>query len=72
MAKKTEKKRPVTKYVKFQRAAKANCRIDSPASRERLKKAEKAYKEKAKADGKSSSEINKTVARVKRCPAKKK
>jgi len=67
-----EKKRKTTKYQRFVKAASRNCRLGTPASRESLKKAEKAYRDYAKKSGKSSADINKTAARVKACKMNKK
>lgn len=63
-----ERKR--TKYQSLQKAASNHCRIGSKASADRLKKAEKRYKEDAAKKGKSSKEINATISRLKKCPAK--
>lgn len=65
MANKTSsKKRKVSTYTKLQRAHKSNCKNNSPASRERLKKAKAAYKTNAVKNGKTVKEANAVINRV--------
>ncbi|WP_299368299.1 hypothetical protein [Winogradskyella sp.] len=60
-------KRKTTKYQRFVKAATKVCKNPSKTNKDRLKKAEKAYKDDAKTKGKTSTEINRTVSRVKKC-----
>lgn len=59
-----------TAYQRLKKAATNNCKVATPASAERLKKAESAYKKAAEKKGKSSAEISAIISRTKKCPKK--